>query len=139
MTQDKRDPKKVTAGRAGGKIGGKIGGKSTSEAKKRASRANGIAGGGRPKGIPITPEHARKAAADVGADMSGLVPVTIYLTPSAHGMLVAMAAYDERDTLEELIQHQLSTDVSSWLEGVSADHCEDLFLRGGVGKKKGGA
>ena len=70
MSEKKKDPKKVAAGKAGGVIGGKIGGKSTSEAKQRASRANGKAGGGRPKGIPISTEHAQKAAAGRAASLS---------------------------------------------------------------------
>jgi hypothetical protein len=85
MSEAKKDAKKAAAGRAGGLVksaaktqaarangaaGAKQGGQAKSEAKTRAARINRTKGGGRPKGLPITTEHARKAAAGRAAKLT---------------------------------------------------------------------
>ena len=65
MSEPKKNEKKAAAGRLGGLIGGRV----KSEAKAKAVRINGTAGG-KPKGVTITSEHARKAAAGRTAALS---------------------------------------------------------------------
>ena len=65
------------------------------------------------------------------------VSITLELTPAAHGLLVAMAAYRDVATVENFIKTQLAESVEAWCEGVS-NHgsVQELFLSGKVTVEK---
>ena len=70
---------------------------------------------------------------DERAAKGEFVKVAVYLTPAAHGLLVAMAAADDHGDVEECIRQKMAKEVSSWMESIGCTQAaESLFLSGGL-------
>ena len=65
------------------------------------------------------------------------IDVTVSLTPAAYGMLVAMAAYDRKGSVEDWIVHDIATGISSFCEAIGdTDECVELFKTGKVARSE---
>lgn len=63
------------------------------------------------------------------------VEVTVSLTPAAYGMLVAMAAYDRKASVEDWIVDDVAKGISSFCEAIGdTDECVELFKTGKVAR-----